>query len=388
MSIAFLTTILTILVLWKMEVLALDLSKVKDKKEEVLQEDELSLLIMQKYPKIGDHVEQAHELFDDAIFESESQIDFDFLNHKETIYVHFNPDTSVIHELEMYSLRGEINKIRLLGEKMLPKGFSFEREDKSTEERENKTFRYTETNYFNDYYYKLSSGEYALIQISNHTSDLVRDPDVEPPEITYTLTVSFVNDVEELSTVEETIVEETNSNQEVNEQNEANDSSISMSDTEVSDAVSEVELSEAEKSEIDQVTLGESQPVSGYEKLSEIMSEGNIDRFHQYLENAEYTQEDLDLLLNNSSYASRDRNNYGFNEFARLLLTYHANPDFTENQGDSALSYAVFFGNVELAEMLLLAGANKNHVFPDGSNLIDLVYSGDHSEMIELFEMY
>lgn len=206
------TVLLTLVVLWKLDVIILNAEPVvSEKVKKVAGVDELSKLLDLEYPRIGDPVEQAHELLDEVAFESEDQIDFYILEQQETLYVEFQNDEFsnevLITSMHLYT-EGEIEDIRKLGEKMLPEGYSFVKSDYSESEDRNESFRYTETNYEDTFIYELPElDSYAAVQISHSTSDLVPEKvKEEMPEqpIRYKLEVFLIVDLEEFELEEGT----------------------------------------------------------------------------------------------------------------------------------------------------------------------------------------
>ncbi len=213
------TVLVTLVVLWKLDVIILNAEPVvSEKVKKVARVDELSKLLDLEYPRLGDPLEQAHELLGEVAFESEDQIDFYILEQQETLYVEFKNDDfsneSFITSMHLYT-EGAIEDIQKLGEKMLPKGYSFVEKDYSELEDRNETFRYTKTNFENTFVYELPEHDsYAVVQISRSTNDLVPEKvKEEMPEqpIRYSLEVFLIEDLEqfelELGTEENLVIE-------------------------------------------------------------------------------------------------------------------------------------------------------------------------------------
>lgn len=184
------TTIMVLVVLWKMGFIFISASPI-EKGKEILNVDVLSQLLKQEYPRIGEDINSAYRLFENVRFESEDQIDFKLLNNTKFIYVNFRPETNEIESMELHSLRGDTEKILSLGELMLPDDFLFMSENNESIEKRNEIFRYTKTEYTDTYYYELQdSGRFAFIQINHDISDLVE----EKSDPRYSLVVSFVDE--------------------------------------------------------------------------------------------------------------------------------------------------------------------------------------------------
>lgn len=172
------TVLLTLVVLWKLDVIILNAEPVvSEKVKKVAGVNELSKLLDLEYSRLGDPVEQAHDLLGEIAFESEGQIDFYILEQEEKLYVEYQKDQysseDIITSMHLYT-EGEIKDIKKLGEKMLPEGYSFVKSDYSESEDRNESFRYTETNYEDTFIYELPNlNSYAAVQISHSTSDLV-----------------------------------------------------------------------------------------------------------------------------------------------------------------------------------------------------------------------
>jgi hypothetical protein len=222
------TVLVTLVVLWKLDVIILNTEPaVSEKVKKVAGVDELSKLLDLEYPRLGNSMEEAHELLGEVAFESEDQIDFYILEQQETLYVEFRNDEfsdETITSMHLYT-EGEIEDIQRLGEKMLPKGYSFVKNDYSEIKDKNETFRYTKISFEETFIYNLPElDSYAAVQVTHSTSDLVPEKVKEemPKEpISYRLEVFLIEDLEEFElegSTEEDIVIESNEEEVVEEQ--------------------------------------------------------------------------------------------------------------------------------------------------------------------------
>ncbi|EWG10031.1 ankyrin repeat domain-containing protein [Cytobacillus firmus] len=124
-----------------------------------------------------------------------------------------------------------------------------------------------------------------------------------------------------------------------------------------------------------------------YKELEKaVIYEGDLGKIEKYLSNYD-DKDDLSKLLAQVSYLSTDRNSFGYNEIAVLLLNSGADPNFKDFQGFTPLSHAVLQQNAGLAKILIEAGASADFVNPiSGEQLIDEVYETGNSDLIRLFE--
>jgi len=194
-SIAVISTIVVLFILGKMGIAYFNmpiLEKGFEKGKAVLKIDAISKLLKLEYPSIGDTTDLAYAFFQDIAFESEDQIDFYILDNRQKIYVNYNPDTNLIDSMKLY-LEGDISKILVLGEKMLPYRYSYIDEESFTTEKLNEIGRYTKTEYIHEYYYELpETNQYGLISISRSTNDLFGKKDSDSTD-DYKLEISFVS---------------------------------------------------------------------------------------------------------------------------------------------------------------------------------------------------
>ncbi|MDQ0233159.1 hypothetical protein [Metabacillus malikii] len=194
---ALLTTVVTLFVLWKLDVIYLNLSTPVEKGKEFIGQDELSLLLKQEYPHLGDEIQVAHTLLGEPVFTSDGQKDFDLLNGEETVYITFEDrqHSDKIQSFQLY-VSGDKEKIVELGKKFLPTGSSYIKEKEDEIERKNETIRYTKTEFLNRHYYQMPNGDgFAYIQVSNNETDLF-DETRQQKEINYDLEVSYVSEME------------------------------------------------------------------------------------------------------------------------------------------------------------------------------------------------
>lgn len=77
-------------------------------------------------------------MFGDPHFESKDQSDFYILDKRQKIYVKYDYDTEVIEKITIHSLDGDMEKIRSLGELMLPDDFVYLTENYRVKERKMK----------------------------------------------------------------------------------------------------------------------------------------------------------------------------------------------------------------------------------------------------------
>jgi len=226
------TVLVTLVVLWKLDVIILNAEPVvSEKVEKVAGVDEFSKLLDLEFPRLGGPMAQAHDLLGEIAFESEDQIDFYILEQEEKLYVEYQKDQNssedIIISMHLYT-EGEIKDIQKLGEKMLPEGYSFFKSDYSESEDRNESFRYTETNYEETFIYELPNlKSYAAVQVTHSTSDLFSDKEKEEmPEkpIIYRMEVFLVEDLEEFELevgTEEDVVTEGSEEVVVEEQDSA-----------------------------------------------------------------------------------------------------------------------------------------------------------------------
>lgn len=336
-GISSLTTIIVVAVLWNMGFLSPSpsITPQLEKGKEVLNIDPLSQLLKLDYPQIGDDIERAYTMFEDIRFESENQSDFYILDKSQAIYIKYNNGTNMINALTIHGLKGDTEKIRSLGELMLPDDFIHLTENYNSIEDRNEIFRYTKTEHVYEYYYESPiSNQYALIQIDYDISDILGEPteqDTSNPR--YSLEVSLMNDSK----------------------------FDSMNDYGYNEAVT-------------------------YEDIENAMNTGDLVKFNEYIKVYNYTINELSELLLLCSYYSSDRNSYGYNAFAQILLDHGANPNYPDEQGYTALSHAALFANISLIEMLLEAGADKDFVLSDGRTIREEVYSQSSPEVKALFK--
>ncbi|MGN7175627.1 ankyrin repeat domain-containing protein [Cytobacillus sp. SAFR-174] len=126
--------------------------------------------------------------------------------------------------------------------------------------------------------------------------------------------------------------------------------------------------------------------VSYKELEKSVIYEGDLGKIEKYLSNYD-DKDDLSKLLAQVSYLSTDRNRFGYNEIAVLLLNSGADPNFEDFQGFTPLSHAVLQQNAGLAKILIEAGASTDFINPiSGEQLIDEVYETGNSDLIRLFE--
>ena len=188
------TVLVTLFVLWKLDIIFLNVPALTQSEMKEQHEDKLSNLLGLEYPRIGDDLQIAYNLYPDVAFESRDQIDFQIGEH-DTLYVHFKKeqDRDLIDHLQLYE-SGNLDQIRRLGEKMLPEGSVFISENYTQAEDRNETFRYTKLEHENQYFYEYGEEQYAVITISYDESDLI--PEKEPIEsLTKTLEVTFLKEL-------------------------------------------------------------------------------------------------------------------------------------------------------------------------------------------------
>ncbi|MGN8844783.1 hypothetical protein ACTNDN_18420 [Niallia sp. HCP3S3_B10] len=171
MNIVVLTVLLTLVILWKLDVIYLNISAPVEKSKEILGKDEVSLLLELEYPKLGEDIQVAYSLYGEPIYESNGQKDFLLLKEeRETIYINYDQKEKI--EAMNFYIDGAKEEIRSLGEKLLPTDSSFLDEDHEEKERKNDALHYTTTDYKEIYYYRLTEEQgYAMIMISNSITD-------------------------------------------------------------------------------------------------------------------------------------------------------------------------------------------------------------------------
>lgn len=88
------------------------------------------------------------------------------------------------------------------------------------------------------------------------------------------------------------------------------------------------------------------------------------------------------------SYGSRDRNSYGLNAFAKILIDHGADPNYVDDSELTPLSIAAGFANANLVKYLLEAGGDTEFLLPHGKTIREVTYEEGFPEIIELFEKY
>jgi hypothetical protein len=366
-AIAIVTTVVTIFVLSRMGIIFVNTPEF-EKGKELLKVDNLSQLLELDYPKIGEDIQEAYNLFGEVDFETDNEIDFNILDGRKTVFIEYKNETNTIEQMEIFSVNGELEEVRVLGEKMLPDGYELISEDHFTKEDKNEIGRYNITEFFNDYFYEIKdTGNVVRIRLHQRVTDLIEEPDPNEP-IEFDVVVSYSSE-NEVGLDENNIID-VNTTVEIDSSEESETSQKSVS------------IAKEEQREEKQQNEAAATP----EDLANAMYEGNIDKFGSYLEQNDFDNNSLSLLLTECSYLSRDRNNYGFNAFAERLISYGATPNYLDEQGYSPLSHSVFFGNVALAEMLIETGADKEFVSPSGKTIKEDAYEMGIPEMIALFE--
>lgn len=372
-AIAIVTTVVTIFVLSRLGIIFVNTPEF-EKGKELLKVDDLSQLLELDYPKIGEDIQEAYNLFGEVDFETDNEIDFHILDGRKTIFIEYKNETNTIDQMEIFSVNGDLEEVRVLGEKMLPEGYELISEDHFTEEDKNEIGRYNITEFFNDYFYKVKdTGDMVRIRLYQRVTDLIEEPDLNEP-IEFDVVVSYSSE-NEVGLNENNIID-VNTTVEI-------DSNEESETTHNSDSIAKEEQRE-EKQQNEEKQQYEAKATP--EDLANAMYEGNLDKFDSYLEQNDFDSNSLSLLLTECSYLSRDRNNYGFNAFAERLISYGATPNYLDDQGYSPLSHSVFFGNVALAELLIETGADKEFVSPSGKTIKEDAYEMGIPEMIALFE--
>lgn len=192
------TVLLTLFVLWKLDVIYVNVSAPVEKSKEILGKDELSSLLKLEYPQLGEDIQAAYSLYGEPKFESDGQKDFWLLEEEgKELYISYDTEER-IESFDLY-VEGDKEEIRSLGERFLPVGSSFIDENHEEEERKNNTFRYTSTVYADSYYYNLPEEQgYATIVISNRESDLFSEEE-EDDSPSYNLEVSVTTEWDDVN---------------------------------------------------------------------------------------------------------------------------------------------------------------------------------------------
>lgn len=198
--ISVITLVITLTVLWKLNIIYLNVPFEEIKKE--VGKDELSQLILLDYPRLGDNLDTAYRLLDEVSFESNEQVDFYFDDH-ETLYVGYNTQLTqdgnidIIDSLHLF-VNGyndsDQEKIIKLAEKLLPVENTFIQDNHDVSERRNEIARYTKTEYTDSYYYDLPDmNKYAVVRVSHDMLNISPNPEQNESN-RYKVEVNFINE--------------------------------------------------------------------------------------------------------------------------------------------------------------------------------------------------
>ena len=75
---------------------------------------------------------------------------------------------------------------------------------------------------------------------------------------------------------------------------------------------------------------------------------------------------------------------WGYPSIANLLLQAGATVDAVDNDGDTALHCAAYFGKIQVVEALLNAGADKAVKTNYGQTALDLAQEKNHPAIVKL----
>lgn len=187
--------LVTLIVLWKIDVIYVNVAAPVEKSKEILGKDEVSVLLELEYPKLGDDLQVAYTMYGKPKYESINQKDF-VLQKEENkeIYIKHNEENQI--ESFDFFVKGDKDKFQVLGEKLLPTGSSFLDENHEEEEKKNDTFRYTSIEYKDSYYYRLPEEQgIATIVVSNRVSELFEESKKDDAP-SYNIEVSLMTDYE------------------------------------------------------------------------------------------------------------------------------------------------------------------------------------------------
>ncbi|WP_273124269.1 hypothetical protein [Bacillus weihaiensis] len=213
------TVLLMLFALWMLDIVELkggskvQSTPIVQKSNKLEAENTLAELLNVEYPRLGDDIQQAYDLFGEPKFASEGELDFYLLDKKKIFYISFDEagGSNRIESITFY-VKGDKEKVKELGEKVLPVNSTFFNEVENVEEDRNETFRYTSTDYHTTSYYKTtdSMNRYAFIKISHDESDLFEESDIPDSLPTYRLVVSYPSQIELKEIGEKTEIEQAN----------------------------------------------------------------------------------------------------------------------------------------------------------------------------------